>query len=249
LREKMSQSQPSAPTASSTGRIALAIGIVGLVLGASGLGYAVYLGQSQIPSQISTLSVNVKPSDKTIRVEWETALNSGQDRFFPEFITVVQGDNLTIVLITNDTSDGHTFTIGLGMRNLPTSAVFQLNNSWTGQTTGPYIKPFHPAPNGLDCCLANGGRYNPEFNFTGIPTGCTDQNGNSYTCNTKNTGGGSTYACNAYAPSTAPVPCSQWSSGWLGVVTVPGVYKFFCFFHQSAGMIGYLTVLPNSYKP
>jgi len=35
------------------------------------------------------------------------------------------------------------------------------------------------------------------------------------------------------------------STGWLGQVTVPGVYKFFCFYHQKGGMFGYLTVLPN----
>jgi len=235
----MSQSQ----TVSSTGRTALALGVVALIIGASALGYAVYLGLSQVPSQISALSVDVTPSDKTIRVEWTTAFEAGQDRFYPNYITVAQGDNITILLITNDTIDGHTFTLPLGLRGLPSSALFQLNNSWTGLTSGPYTgfpKSVHPAPNGIDCCLANGGNYNPQDNFTGPPTGCLDQNGNSTPCNTRETNSTS-YSCDAYSGKY----CSLWSSGWLGPVTVPGVYKFYCFFHQTAGMIGYITVLPN----
>ena len=256
-------SQPQTPAApQNTARLALALGIVGLILGASGLGYALYLGLSQVPSQLSSLpQVNQRPGQKTIRVEWTTSLNAKQDRFYPNSFTVNQGDNVTIILITNDTSDGHTFTMNLALRGL-TSVNFQLNNSWKGLTSGPYIKPFHPAtgtspggaPNGLDCCLANGGRYNPEANFTGPPTGCTDQNGASYTCNTQIMAG---ETCNAFAtitPGPGPVgnnqpPCDLWSTSWM-IVTVPGVYKFLCFFHQSAGMIGYLTVLPNAaYTP
>ena len=141
----MSQSTGS-QASSSTGRMALAIGIVGLVLGASGLGYALYLGQSQIPSQLSSVSVNVKPSDKTIRVEWTTAFDAGQDRFEPQYITVAQGDTLTIILITNDTGDAHTFTIGLALRNLGTTAQFVLNNSWIGLQSGQYVTgPAHNA--------------------------------------------------------------------------------------------------------
>src|SRR2546430_7052834 len=50
----MSQSQ----AASSTGRTALAIGVVALIIGASALGYAVYFGLSQLPSQLSSVSVD-----------------------------------------------------------------------------------------------------------------------------------------------------------------------------------------------
>jgi len=117
-------------TSSSTSRIALAIGVVGLILGASGLGYAVYLGQSQLPSQLSAATVNVTPSGKNIRVEWTTSFDAGQDRFEPQYITVAQGDNLNITLITNDTSDAHTFTIFLALAGLGQSAKFQLNNSY-----------------------------------------------------------------------------------------------------------------------
>jgi plastocyanin len=239
----LSQSQSAISSGSSTGRIALVVGIIGLVLGASGLGYAVYLGQSQLPSQLSTAVVNVTPSGKNIRIEWTTAFDAGQDRFEPQYITVAQGDNLNITLITNDTSDAHTFTIGLALRGLTgTTAQFVLNNSWIGLSSGPYLT-------------------SKNANFTGKPTGCTDNTGNALNgngvCDTKKAGLGTgkdhtdtgpTGACNNTA--TTPPDCDLWSTGVLGVVTVPGVYRFFCFYHQKAGMFGYLIVLPNSaYKP
>lgn len=229
----MSQSMGS-QTSSSTSRIALAIGIVGLVLGASGLGYAIYLGQSQLPSQLSAATVNVNPSGKNIRVEWTTSFDAGQDRFEPQYITVAQGDNLNITLITNDTSDAHTFTIGLALANLGQSAKFQLNNSWIGLSSGPYNK------NLLGQIPANG-------NFTGKPDGCFDQNGQPTACNTQkaNSGTGPNGACNNKLPAGSQPACDLWSTGVLGVAKVPGVYEFQCFYHHSAGMIGYLIVLPN----
>ena len=225
----MSQSTGS-QASSSTGRMALAIGIVGLVLGASGLGYAVYLGQSQIPSQLSSLAVSVTPSDKAIRVEWTTAFEATQDRFEPQYITVAQGDNLTIILITNDTIDAHTFTIGLALRGLPGSAQFVLNNSANGLTSGPFLTPM-------------------EVFTAGPGQSCSDRNGNTYACNTKQYGVFS--GTNGFGNTVSGAPgYNITSTGWLGQVTVPGVYKFFCFYHQKGGMFGYLVVLPNKgYTP
>src|SRR6266568_8597304 len=221
----MSQSKTA-----STGRTALAIGVVALIIGASALGYAVYLGLSQVPSQLSAVTANVTCStsqpcaNKTIRLDW-TLDDTGQDRFNPQYITVLQGDNLTIMLITNDTTDAHTFTLGLGLRGFSSSTLFQLNNSWTGLSSGDLISP------------AN--------NFFGRPDGCMDNNGGSISCNTQkaDTGTGSTGNCDNTALN--PPPCDLWSIGYLGVVTVPGVYEFHCFYHHSAGMVGYITVLPN----
>src|SRR6266700_4147823 len=167
----MSQSQ----TASSTGRTALALGVVALIIGASALGYAVYLGLSQLPSELSAATVNVPCStsqpyaDKTIRIDW-TLDDSGQDRFNPQYITVIQGDNLTIIFNTNDTTDAHTFTINLGLRGFSSSTFFQLNNSWTGLSSGDFITPGTPG-------------YN--LNFTGKPDGCQDNNGSTVACNTQ----------------------------------------------------------------
>ena len=235
----MSQSQTA-----STGRTALAIGVVALIIGASALGYAVYLGLSQLPSQLSAVTVNVPCStsqpcaNKTIRIDW-TLDDSGQDRFNPQYATVIQGDNLTIMFITNDTTDAHTFTLNLGLRGFSSSTLFQLNNSWTGLSSGDFILPGTPG-------------YN--LNFTGKPDGCTDNNGGAVACNTKkmddtaNGGTGPNGACNntlENPPTSSAPPCDLWSIGYLGVVTVPGVYEFHCFYHQKGGMIGYITVLPN----
>ncbi len=226
----MSQSKTA-----STGRTALAIGVVALIIGASALGYAVYLGLSQLPSQLSAVTANVTCStsnpcaNKTIRVDW-TLDDTDQDRFNPQYITVLQGDNLTIMLITNDTTDAHTFTLGLGLRGFSSSTLFQLNNSWIGLSSGDFIQPGTPG-------------YN--LNFPGKPDGCTDNNGNTVACNTQkaDTGTGSTGNCDNTAPN--PPRCDLWSIGYLGVVSVPGVYEFHCFYHQKGGMIGYITVLPN----
>jgi len=235
----MSQSQTA-----STGRTALAIGVVALIIGASALGYAVYLGLSQLPSQLSAVTVNVPCStsqpcaNKTIRIDW-TLDDSGQDRFNPQYATVIQGDNLTIMFITNDTTDAHTFTLNLGLRGFSSSTLFQLNNSWTGLSSGDFILPGTPG-------------YN--LNFTGKPDGCTDNNGGAVACNTQkmddtaNGGTGPNGACNntlENPPTSSAPPCDLWSIGYLGVVTVPGVYEFHCFYHQKGGMVGYITVLPN----
>jgi len=236
----MSQSQ----TASSTGRTALALGVVALIIGASALGYAVYLGLSQLPSELSAVTANVTCSTsqpcakKTVRVDW-TLDDSGQDRFNPQYITVLQGDNLTIMFITNDTTYAHTFTLSLGLRGFSSSALFQLNNSWTGLSSGDFITPGTPG-------------YN--LNFTGKPDGCRDNGDNPVACNTQkmddtaNGGTGPNGACNntlENPPTSTAPPCNLWSIGYLGVVTVPGVYEFHCFYHQKGGMVGYITVLPN----
>src|SRR5207244_9996755 len=108
----MSQSQ----TASSTGRTALALGVVALIIGASALGYAVYLGLSQLPSELSAVTANVTCSTsqpcakKTVRVDW-TLDDSGQDRLNPQYITVLQGDNLYIMLLSKHSTDAITFIV------------------------------------------------------------------------------------------------------------------------------------------
>src|SRR5438876_759184 len=76
---------------------------------------------SKLKAEIASLNqslqtlplVNEVPRNVAIRVEWVNTFNSNQDRFYPEYITVAQGDNLSLVFISNDTSDAHTFTISL----------------------------------------------------------------------------------------------------------------------------------------
>jgi len=70
-------------------------------------------------------------------------------------------------------------------------------------------------------------------NFTTPANGCM-VNGQGVPCNT-------TGSC-----TTGITACNVTSSGTFGPVTVPGIYRFFCLYHQALGMYGFLIVLPNS---
>jgi plastocyanin len=67
--------------------------------------------------------------------------------------------------------------------------------------------------------------------FAGYATGCM-VDGRGVPCNT-------TGQCNAGITA-----CNVTSTGSF-TVTVPGVYRFFCIYHQALGMFGFLIVLPN----
>jgi plastocyanin len=68
-------------------------------------------------------------------------------------------------------------------------------------------------------------------NFTGNATGCM-VNSQGVPCNT-------TGSC-----TKGITACNVTSSGSF-TVTVPGVYRYFCIYHQALGMFGFLIVLPN----
>lgn len=233
-------SQYPAPIAAvSVAKLALAIAIIGLILGGGALAYVVYEAQTGGFASQGT-GINVHPAvQRVIYVDWTNTDPTKLDRFFPNDITVFQGDNLTIIFSTNDTTDGHTFTIGLNVRGMTGAAQFQLNNSWIGQWSGPYTKV-------------------PFTNFTGPATGCSDQNGALLpACNVKNVNATATpnkiasSQCNsklAALPNATGPPCNLWSIGVLQP-TVAGTYQFHCYFHQKVGMIGYLIVLPNKGYP
>lgn len=149
---------------SSSTRTAMAVAIVALVLGAASLGYTVYLGVFSVPNQFSTYpSVNQPRTTWNITIDWVSTYDSGQDRFSPQYITIAQGDTVMLTFISNDTSDGHTFTM-----RLPTSTPgnFQLNNSAIGQLN----------------VLTQ-----PETVFTTSARNCSDQNGSPVTCQTTGT--------------------------------------------------------------
>lgn len=67
--------------------------------------------------------------------------------------------------------------------------------------------------------------------FAGNATGCMID-GRGVPCNT-------TGSCSAGITA-----CNVTSSGSF-TVTVPGVYRYFCIYHQALGMFGFLIVLPN----
>ena len=152
-------SQPQSTPSNS--RTALVVAVIALVLAAAGLGYTAYLGVFSIPNQFSTFpSVNERFQTWNITIDWAT-YNSGKDRFSPQYITIAQGDTVNLQFMSNDTGDGHTFTV-----RLPTtgSGSFQLNNSMAG--------------------LRN---FLTGNLFTGAATGCSDQNGSPVTCKTSGT--------------------------------------------------------------
>ena len=201
--------------------LALAVAVVAVFLGIGAISFA-YLGSnsqiSNLQSQVSSLQsaqgklpanltlVNQPVVSRNITVQWEL-FSVNQDRFFPDFIIVNQGDTIKLTFEDNDTGDSHTFTVVL-----PTAASgcgpgceYQMNMSQAG--------------------LNN---FLTQTLFTGPAQNCM-------------VGGASS-------------PCSGIVSGPIGNMTghvtftviTPGIYRFFCFYHQRIGMFGFLVVMPNS---
>jgi hypothetical protein len=229
--------------------LALAIAVVAIFVGVAAIGFA-YEGASapvaSLQSQVSSLQsqvsalpsslqlVNQAPQTRNIVIEWEATLPTLQDRWFPQVIVVNQGDTLNLTVESNDTDGAHTWTItaptGVGGALEET----QLNVSWVGQWK--YFPPQEAGPQ-------NGTK------ITGSDTGCM-VNGQSTTCNTV---GGCSINGGAIGPCTGSFLlktnqteiASIEAHVTLGPLTVPGVYRYFCFYHQAIGMVGYLVVLPN----
>src|SRR5207245_10054207 len=109
---------------------ALRVTVIALILWISAIGYDAYL-QSQVGSAQSAASsipkINQPVKTWNITMEWTNTVSSGQDRFNPQFLTIAQGDTVRITFLSNDTADGHTFTIQLPTR------IFQLNESLPAQ--------------------------------------------------------------------------------------------------------------------
>jgi plastocyanin len=204
--------------------LSLAVAVIAIFLAVGAISFA-YLGSNaqinNLQSEVSSLQsaqgklptnlpvVNQTAATRNILLQWEQfPRDISQDRFFPDFITVNQGDTLQITFVQNDTGDGHTFTI-----TLPTNdpgctggCEYQLNLSQAG----------------LHNFITNG------F-FSGPATGCMV--------------GGQTVSCSSLNVAGA---IGNMSGHISFTPTVPGVYRFFCYYHQGIGMFGWLVVLPNA---
>jgi plastocyanin len=207
--------------------LSLAVAVIAIFLAVGAISFA-YLGSntqiSNLQSEVSSLQsaqgkvptnlalVNQTVATRSIKIQWEQfPRDISQDRFFPDFITVNQGDTLDITFLQNDTGDAHTFTITVPTTDSGCSngCEYQLNESQPG----------------LHNFLQN------EALITTAANNCI-------------VGG-------------QPVPCTQLLAGGTGgtignisghisfTVTVPGIYRFFCYYHQGIGMFGWLVVLPN----
>lgn len=219
--------QVLAETAPKGFRLALAVGLVAIFLAIGSVSFA-YLGSNQqinsLQSAVSSLQsaqgkiptnlalVNQSVSNRNITLQWDVfPFSTNQDRFFPDWIVVNQGDSIRITFEDNDTGDAHTFTTVIA-----TSA---------------------------SGCAA-GCEYQVNMSQAGL---------NNFITDTLNTGP----ATNCMVAG-AGTPCSGLVTGPIGNMTgiisftviKPGVYRYFCFYHQSIGMFGILVVLPNAgYKP
>ena len=228
--------------------IALAVGLVAVAIPMLGLGAA---PRQQVTTPSYAQVVNQPPTTRIITMEWEATLPSTQDRWFPQDIVVNQGDTVVLTLEVNDTDGAHTFTI-LGPTG-PNGALqlTQINMSMVGQWM------YHPP--------AESG---PQFGIkvTGAPVGC-DLMGQNVTCNSSTnladghcSASGCTIAGGCSINSGPLGPCTgSWmlkanqteiaeiqTTVTLGPFTTPGIYRYFCTYHQEIGMIGFLIVLPNA---
>jgi plastocyanin len=229
--------------------IALAVAVVALFLGVGAIAFS-YVGassqvnalQSEVTQMQSTVGripstlpiINATPQTRNILVEWEATLPSQQDRWLPQMLVVYQGDSIHLTVESNDTDGAHTFTI-----LAPTGAggalqETQLNVSVTGQWM--YFPPREAGP---------------QFGtmIKGAATGCVTMNQN-VTCNTTggcSINGGPIANCTGsflLQPNQTETASIQ-ASVTIGPLLTPGVYRYFCFYHQDIGMVGYLIVLPN----
>lgn len=255
--------------------LSLAVGVIALFIGIGAIGFA-YTGtstqatnlQSQVSAQQSEISalmnktqvgaVNVVPSTMAVRVDWCNTDNTGQDRFCPAAIVVPQGETVQILFETNDT-DAHTFTLIRGGYN------FQLNNTYGAPGSSGN---FSTSADGMHNFLTNqyfqascqNGPYAQE-SLSVSPTYCVS--------GTSLLAPGGTFAIpvNPFPASSPLAPNTPksitvdntfhfnyetstndgtWSIGSFQA-SIAGIYEYFCYYHVSNGMFGYIIVLPNTY--
>ena len=229
--------------------LSLAVAVVALFVAVAAIGFT-YVGASSqvtnlqgqvstIQSQLQTIGaslpgVNQVPQTRNIIVEWEATLPSTQDRWLPQMLVVNQGDTISLFVESNDTDGAHTWTIEAPTGPGGALQLTQLNISAVGQWK--YFPPKESGP-----------MYGTEV--MGPVGGCVTMNQN-VTCNTVggcSINGGPIGACTGswMLNSNQTEIASIHASVTFGPLKVPGVYRYFCFYHQDIGMVGYLLVMPN----
>ena len=242
----------------STVYAAIAVAVVAILIAVASLSMALSAqsaannANDQISSVTSGLSTlgggqGIAPTTVAFKVDWCNTDNTGQDRFCPNELVVNQGDIVQIMFIHNDT-DAHTFTM-VGTYD------FQINGTAAGMHDF-----LTNAPVSGDC--SNAGTFAQES--SGVSTmycvsGTSLMAVTSPATNFKIAQNGNPAAS---PPSLGDVPIDNqvhivvfnstsgtsevWGIGEFQA-SVPGIYEFFCHYHVSNGMFGYLIVLPNSY--
>jgi plastocyanin len=217
-------------------------------------------------------SVSVTPTQIAYRIDWSNVDPTGQDRFFPNVIVVAQGDVVQILFEHNDT-DAHTFTI---THSPVTPYGFQINDTFAGMRDFLDNKTFTAScvnassfaqqSSGLS---SNG--WSTSYCVSGIsllPTGSGPGHAGNFRIAVNpnpalplNVSGNpsvivlpidnqvhDTYFNASGLPATPP-PLGIGGIYGTGafIATTPGIFEFFCDYHVSNGMFGYLIVLPNAY--
>jgi plastocyanin len=219
---------------SQSSRLTLVLAIVAIVIALGSVAYA-YVATASISQSSTSISiVNQAPQTRHIIMEWEATLPSLQDRFLPQQITVNQGDTISLYLEINDTDGAHTFTINAPTGPGGTLQLTQVNLTWPGQWM--YYPPRQPGPmNGTESKSA--------------PTNCYTM-GKSVPCNTTGgcsiNGGPITNCVGSWMLNSTQHEIATISATVaFGPLVKPGVYEYYCVFHEAIGMFGYLIVLPN----
>ncbi|MDG6908194.1 MAG: hypothetical protein JRN20_20690 [Nitrososphaerota archaeon] len=264
-------------------KAALALAIIALLIGAGAFAMLLTTESSQ-DSQISSLTsqvnqlktsgvaaINKQPGVIAYKVDWSNTDPTGQDRFNPENILVVQGDIVQIMFIHNDT-DAHTFTI------ISSSSPygFQINDTITGMrnfltnlnyagscVNGTYTQDTTNLAAGVSSvyCVSGSSLLSPtQLSSHGASDFVIAQNPNPAEPLTPGNASGNPQVTLVsitnqvfYSPDNTnqAIQYGNNSAEVYGVgafqASQPGVYEFFCHYHVSNGMFGYITVLPNAY--
>lgn len=244
---------------------AIAVAVVAILLAVASLSVAFNAqsaaGNSQqvstVSDRVASLSsalskIGVQPTTVALKVDWCNTDNAGQDRYCPNELVVNQGDIVQLMFIHNDT-DAHTFTLDTspyffqinasdtGMRNFLTN----LNNAGPCSNSGSYAQ-VSANISAIYCVSGSSlmGVTSPPANFRVAqnPTPANPFN---------STSPGVTIV---HVDNQVHLNYDNETSGVVGIwgigafqVTQPGIYEFFCHYHVSNGMFGYLIVLPNAY--
>lgn len=217
--------------------------------------------------------VNATPTTIPFRVDWCNTDNTGMDRYCPQSLTVVQGDIVQVLFMHND-SDAHTFTMipegtsGYSFQiNLTYGAPgetnvsgtlyangmhnFLNNGNFTGSCTNASSSSYSAQASGVSGTYCVSGSnllapagYNIAINpIPTIPFG-PGAGAGPVLINVTNDG----YFPNINIPLAynGTQGVEAWGIGAFQAST-PGIYEYFCHYHVSNGMFGYLIVLPNSY--
>jgi len=212
-------------------------------------------------------SINQKPTVIALKVDWCNTDPTGQDRFCPDVLDVVQGDIVQLMFIENDT-DTHTFTLSSGQYSFQINATIAgshdfLNNeaAYNGSCINSGYAQESAAISTVYCVSGSSLLSSSFLASNGASNFTQEQNANPAIPLTPGNStnphpiiisvSDQTYYIDSPDLSGASIPANATSSEVYGIgafqASYAGVYEYTCVYHVSNGMFGYLVVLPNAY--